>query len=480
MYKSFYIVIKIILKDEVMNKIGLDFPAQPRETILAEVEEQWYMPLLAEKLGRDLAPIKKSNFGQYNMAVNYLTTVVEEAKAVEKVAIYNIDHMAQIRFTGEDVVTLLDRTLPANVKSMKIGQCKYTILLNEEGGAQDDLIIMRVADKEFILVINAGHDITGKGSDHGHEVEFISDADRILKYKKDSEDILVEDISDALAKIDVQGPYGYKLIKELYGVEVLRNRNKPAKNMQFFTFNEFEYEGYKYYISRTGYTNRWGWELYVPAEVAVEQYKRIITKALELDGLLVGLGGRDENRLSAGNVGLPLMGQEYTPEWTPVNSPLFLAACDLSKEDFVGKEALVKEIEAGCTKKMVLVISEGIAVGRDVYKDGKKIGICTSSINSPNVTLEKRLAIGSKRKSVNSEDGLAAIGLCWLTENPYDVDAEGKDIITIDDKPVTIPVEFFRTDAEGNPKGKPVVGYISADGVTPGTAPRPLKKIQNL
>ncbi len=462
-----------------MSKIGFDFPAQPRKTILSEVEEQWYMPFLAKKLNREMTSMKKSNFGQYDMAVNYLTSVIEEAKAVEKVAVYNIDHMAQIRFSGKDSVALLDRTLPANVASMKIGQCKYTLLLNENGGVQDDLIIMRVTEEEFILVINAGHDLTGKGMDHGQEVEVISDADRILKYKQADEDVVVEDISADLAKIDVQGPYAYKLIKELYGQEVLRNRNNPAKNMGFFTFNEFDYEGNHYYISRTGYTNRWGWELYVPANVAVEQYKRIIEKAVDLGGLLVGLGGRDENRLSAGNVGLPLMGQEYKPEWSPVNAPLFNAAFDLTK-DFVGKDAIMKVINDGCTRKMVLVISEGIVVDRDVYLNGKKVGICTSSINSPNVSQEKREFIGSKRGSVNGQDGVAAIGLCWLDINPFEVDAEGNDILEKDGKAVRIPVEFFKTDKEGNPKGKAVLGYISADGVTPGTAPRPLKKIENL
>lgn len=469
-----------MLEDKEMSKIGFDFPVQPRRTILSDVEEQWYMPFLAKKLNREMTSMKKSNFGQYDMAVNYLTSVIEEAQAVEKVAVYNIDHMGQIRFTGKDSLALLDRTLPANVASMKIGQCKYSLLLNEEGGVQDDLIIMKVAENDHILVINAGHDLTGKGMDHGQEVEVISDADRILKYKKADEEVFVEDISADFAKIDVQGPYSYKVISELFGKEVLRSRSNPEKNMAFFTFNEFEYEGENYFISRTGYTNRWGWELYVPASVAVEQYKRIITKAVECGGLLVGLGGRDENRTSAGDVGLPLMGQEYKPAWSPVNAPLFNAAFDLDKADFLGKDAIMKVINDGCSRKMVLVISEGIAVDRDVYLDGKKIGICTSSINSPNVSQEKREFIGSKRGSVNGEDGMAAIGLCWLKINPFEVDAEGNDVLEKDGKAVRIPVEFFKNDAEGKPKGKAVIGYISADGVTPATSGRPLKKIENL
>ena len=456
-----------------MKKIGYDFPEIPRKTALHNIEE-WYQKLLSERLNRDYSPLKTSNFGEYEMAVNYLTSILEEAKAVERVAIFNIDHMAQIQFTGSNAVSLLDRVLPADVKNMKIGQCKYTLLLTEEGSVLDDLIIMRVNEDNFILVINAGHDITDE------EKNMISDADLIYKYKKEDEVVNITDISDELVKIDIQGPLSFKLIAKLYGEQVLKNRNKPTKNMKFFTFNEFEYEEQKYFISRTGYTNRWGWELYVPVAVAEDQFKRIALEALDLEGLVVGLGGRDENRISAGNFGLPLNGSEYDKDHTPVNAPLFNAAIDMSKDGFVGKQALQADIDSGTDKKMVLFISEGIVTGKEIYKDGKKIGRVTSSINSPNVSKEKREFIGSKRKNVNGEDGTAAIGLGWVDSNPFEIDNDGKDILIYNDKAVRIPVEFIKLDKDGNVKGKAIKGYISGDGVTPATAPRALKNIQNL
>lgn len=455
-----------------MKKIGFDFPKEPRKTALWEAE-QWYQKKLAELLDREYEPIKVSNFGQYHMAVNYITSVLEESLAINKVAVFNIDHMAQIEFSGNDAETLLDRVLPTNVANMKIGQCKYTLLLTEKGTVLDDLIIMKVTDDRFILVINAGHDITDE--EHG----MIADADFINSFKKENEDVAIADISDKLVKIDVQGPLSYKLLASLYGEEVLKNRNKPSKNMKFFTFNEFSYEGYDYILSRTGYTNRWGWEMYVPVEVAEDQFKRIAEKALELGGLVVGLGGRDENRISAGNFGLPLNGSEYDREHTPVNAPLFNAAVDMSKDFFVGKEALQKEIDAGVDKRMALFITEGIVTGREIYKDDKKIGVVTSSINSPNVSQEKREYIGSKRKSVNGETGTCAIGLGWFTHNPFEVDENGNDILADEKGPVRIKVEFYKTK-NGERKGKPILGYISGDGVNPATAPRPLKNIQNL
>ncbi len=451
-----------------MKKIGFDFPKNPPTPLLAETEEKWYLNLLKEKRGIEPKPIKRSNFGQYDMAVNYSTSVLEESKAVNDIAIYNIDHMAQVEFTGKDAGNLLNRVLPANIENMKIGQCKYSVLLTEKGTVIDDLIVMKRSEEDFIIVINAGHDITGKGEDHGEIKEFIADADHIAKYKKDGEDVKIEDISDQVVKIDIQGRFSFKLVKELYGESVMKNRNKPTKNMGYFTFNEFDFEGEHYIISRTGYTSRWGFELYVPQNVAVEQFKRIVEKAVDLGGLLVGLGGRDENRTSAGNVGLPLNGSEYDQQHTFTNAPLFGAAVDMEK-DFVGKPEIQKELEAGCKKQMVLIISEGIVVGRGVYSvDGKRLGTVTSSINSPNVSLEKRQFIGSKRKSVNSEDGTAAIGLAWLYESPYG------------ENPENIPVHFFKEDGEKNPKGKPVLGFICPDGVMEATAPKPLKRIANL
>jgi len=456
-----------------MKNHGFKFPDNSRRTALFD-EEEWYQNLLAERLNRPYEAIKRSNFGEYDMVVNYLTSVLEEAKAIEKIAIFNIDHMAQLQFSGRDAIALLDRVLPTRVGEMKIGQCKYTLLFNENGGVIDDLIIMRLKEDRFILVINAGHDITDE--ERGSK----ADIDHIMDRLKNGEEVTVEDISDKLVKIDIQGPLSYKLVTNLFGAYVIRNRNKPDKNMRFFTFNEFDHEGHHYIISRTGYTNRWGWELYVPVAVAEEQFKRIVVEALDLGGLLVGLGGRDENRISAGNFGLPLNGSEYDPVHTPTNCPLFNAAIDMTKDNFVGKNALQKDINTGINKKMVLIITEGITIGRGIYEDGKRLGAVTSSINSPNVSQEKREFIGSLRKNVNGLEGTAAIGLGWLYQNPFNTDENGSDILIKDEKAVRIRVEFYREDENGNPKGKPVLGYISGDGVTPATAPRPLKHIQDL
>ena len=442
-----------------MTKYGVDYPETSRQTALYHAEE-WYQRLLSERLQRPYEPILRSDFGRYNMAVHYLTSIFEEAKAIEKVAVYNIDHMAQINFYGKDASALLDRVLPINMENMTIGQCKYTLLLNENGTVRDDMIIMKQSPESYILVINAGHDFTGNG--------FVSDADFIMNYLKPGEDVKVKDISDLYVKVDIQGIYSFKLITEIFGADVLKSRSNPEKNMGFFSFNEIEIDKEVYFFSRTGYTNRWGWEIYIPIKQAEEMFKKIVLRALELGGFLVGLGGRDENRISAGNVGLPLMGSEYCGDFTPTNAPLFNAAINMAKDNFVGKSALEKD--KNNTQTLVLIIAEGNIIHNGVYIDGKRVGRVTSSIISPNVPLEKRLHIGSSRKNVNEKDGTAAIALAWLNINPYTSDSN---------EPIRLKVDLYR-EKDGVLTGKPILGYISSDGVNPATASKPLKAIENL
>jgi len=136
----------------------------------------------------------------------------------------------------------------------------------------------------------------------------------------------------------------------------------------------------------------------------------------------------------------------------------------MTKECFIGKEALEKD--KGNDQKMVLIIAEGNVINNGVYIDGKRVGKVTSCIISPNVPLEKRLYIGSARKNVNEEDGTAAIALAWLN---YSLPSE----------PTRMKIELFR-EKDGNITGKPVLGYISPDGVSPATAAKPLKAIENL
>ncbi len=142
--------------------------------------------------------------------------------------------------------------------------------------------------------------------------------------------------------------------------------------------------------------------------------------------------------------------------------------------------ALQTAIDNGVTKRMAMFITEGIVSHRGIYLDGVKIGSVTSSINSPNVAMEQRLFIGSKRKNVNEENGSAAIGLGWFYQSPFELDTAGKEITVANDSPVRVKVEFYRENEAGEKTGTPVLGYITAEGISVATAPKPLKNIESL
>jgi len=130
------------------------------------------------------------------------------------------------------------------------------------------------------------------------------------------------------------------------------------------------------------------------------------------------------------------------------------------------------------TKRLNILISEGIAVGRGAYLDGKRVGTVTSSINSPNVSLEQRLAIGSKRQKCERREWKCRDSFVWLYDNLFETDEEGKDITTKDDKPIRIALELFREDKDGNPSGRPVLGYITQEGINEATAHKALRHIE--
>lgn len=174
------------------------------------------------------------------------------------------------------------------------------------------------------------------------------------------------------------------------------------------------------------------------------------------------------------------MGSEYDPKHTPINAPLYEAAVDMGKDFFVGKSALEKVLSVHPRKALLMFFSEGIASHRKVFLGDELLGTVTSSINSPNLSLEQRLALGSSRKNVNAEEGSAAIGMAWLYRNPFEKGPEGKYIAEKDGVPMRLPVQLYRVDEEDKPVGSPLRGYLTMEGVSAATAPKPLKNIENL
>jgi aminomethyltransferase len=310
-------------------------------------------PLYEEhiKAGALIAP-----FAGWEMPIHY-GSIIEETKHTRlHTSIFDIYHMGEFLIRENPSTSSLDRAVTIPVTKMKIGGCKYGFLLNEQGGIIDDLIVYRIKEDEWMIVVNASNEQT--------------DADTI-KSRLSKEAVFINRSSNTM-KLDVQGPSSANVVEKLAG--------RGIRGLKYFGLGEFEFMGGKYIVSRTGYTGELGFEIYMDAEKAVELWKWM----LENEGVKpAGLGARDILRLE---MGYPLYGDELTLNTTPVEAGMekFL---DFSKE-FIGKEALVKQNEAGVNVTLVGIAIEGRRTPRHknvIMAHGRETGIVTSGVFSPHL-----------------------------------------------------------------------------------------------
>jgi len=240
---------------------------------------------------------------------------------------------------------------------MKTGTCKYGFMLNEEGRILDDLIVYRMEQEEWMLVVNAA----------------TTDKDEAHIKKNLSWDADFKNMSDTIAKLDLQGPESCNVLKDIIGDKITA--------LSYYSFGDFIIDGEEYLISRTGYTGELGYEIYANSTYADKLWNLFLQ-----DGRVhpAGLGARDTLRLE---MGYPLYGQDLTEEITPLEAGMerFI---DFDK-DFIGKDALLKQKEQGITHDLAGFIITSRRSPRHNYKitsDDKEIGIVTSGSFSPSLS----------------------------------------------------------------------------------------------
>ncbi|NQZ70343.1 MAG: glycine cleavage system protein T, partial [Lentisphaeria bacterium] len=216
-------------------------------------------------------------FGGWNMPVQYDGIIAEHNHTREQVSLFDCSHMGQFRVKGPNAGTELDAILPRCAANQKHGSCRYNFILNESGGVLDDLIVYRLNDDEFYIVVNAG---TCEG-----------DAAWFKQHLKTAEFI---DESASTSKLDIQGPETMAVMKELgFDTELL-----PG----YFKFIETELDGMPLLLSRTGYTGELGFELYFHSDQSEAVWAKIMGCSHVKPA---GLGARDTLRLE---MGYPLYG----------------------------------------------------------------------------------------------------------------------------------------------------------------------------
>jgi len=321
---------------------------------------------------------KMVNFGGWDMPVEYPSSggLIAEHKAVRgSVGVFDVSHMGDIRIrTGKrpsGALAAVQHISMNDASKLAIGQAHYSAMLYPEGTFVDDVIVHRLGEDDFLLVINAG---TRE-----------KDIDWVRENTK-SFDCAVEELSDAYTQLAIQGPRAVDVVQKLTDADLSGIKN--------YWFTHGTVCGLKNtLIARTGYTGEDGFEIYVPSDVATSErvWNQVMEAGRAFGIIPCGLGARNTLQLEAK---MALYGHEISEKINVWEAGLD-RYCKMEKGDFIGRAALERAKAAGLTRTLVGIemIDRGIA--RDEYcccnQAGEKIGVVTSG--SPSPTLCKNIAL---------------------------------------------------------------------------------------
>ncbi|MFV1995351.1 MAG: glycine cleavage system aminomethyltransferase GcvT [Verrucomicrobiales bacterium] len=298
-------------------------------------------------------------FAGWEMPIQYSGVLAEHRAVREAAGIFDISHMGEFFVRGPEAAAWLNGLLCNDLAKLALGQGQYSLMLNEQGGVIDDLIVYRLAEHEFLLVVNAS---------------MLAEDLAWLRAHAQS-GVEIDDRSAAYAALAIQGPESAALFRVLAG----EGEQLPERN----GIGEMASRSGKALVCRTGYTGEDGFELFVPALDGCEWMRRALELGAPLEVLPCGLGARDSLRLE---MGYPLNGADLRPDRTPLQAGLgFFVA--MEKGDFIGRAALVEEKERGLPARLAAIrMDERGPPPRSpypVFGDGLPIGELCSGAFSP-------------------------------------------------------------------------------------------------
>ncbi|MFJ8975250.1 glycine cleavage system aminomethyltransferase GcvT [Streptomyces sp. NPDC102282] len=340
-----------------------------------------------------------TDFAGWDMPLRYASERDEHNAVRTRAGLFDLSHMGEITVTGPQAAAFLSFALVGNIATVGVGRARYTMIVAEDGGILDDLIVYRLADSEYMVVANAGN------------AQLVLDT---LTGRAGGFDAEVRDDRDAYALIAVQGPDSPAVLKSVTDADL--------DGLKYYAGLPGTVAGVPALIARTGYTGEDGFELFVAPEHA-EQLWTALTEAGAPYGLIpCGLSCRDTLRLEAG---MPLYGHELTTALTPFDAGLGRVVKFEKEGDFVGREALTAAAERAETappRKLVGLVAEGRRVPRagfSVVVGGEVVGEVTSGAPSP--TLGKPIAMAYV-DAAHAEPGTEGVGVDIRgTHEPYEV-----------------------------------------------------------
>ena len=323
-----------------------------------------------------------SPFGGFDMPIQY-SGIVDEHQAVRQACgVFDVSHMGEVLITGNDAERYVNHIFTNNVVGIPNGKILYGMMCYEDGGVVDDLLVYKVDDQRFFLVINAAN---------------IDKDWAWIQEQAKGYDVVLEHQSDMYGELAVQGPDSEKVMQEVLGID--------GSDLTFYTFKQIG----NVIVSRTGYTGEDGFEIYATPIYINACWDKLIASGRCKP---CGLGCRDTLRFE---VGLPLYGDELSAEITPIMAGLGIFV-KLDKEEFIGKNALAKQKAEGPAKRIVGIELADKAIPRHGYPvlnmEGEPIGevttgyhtistdksVCMALVDTPYAKLDTELQIQIRKK----------------------------------------------------------------------------------
>ena len=322
-----------------------------------------------------------SPFGGFEMPIQYAGITPEHMAVREKVGIFDVSHMGEVTVKGKDAERYVQHIFTNDIAGAPAGKIYYGMMCYENGGTVDDLLVYKMGENDFFLVINAAN------------------IDKDWAWMQENAkgfDIDLQNRSDFYGQIAVQGPDAEKTVEEVLGL--------PCKELVFYTVKTIG----DVIVSRTGYTGEDGFEIYASHEYIQECWDKLIAAGVQP----CGLGCRDTLRFE---VGLPLYGDELSADITPIMAGLGIFV-KLDKAEFIGKDALAKQKAEGPAQKIVGIELADKAIPRHGYPvlnaEGETIGevttgyhtlstdksVCMALINTQYAKLDTEVQIQIRKK----------------------------------------------------------------------------------
>jgi aminomethyltransferase len=290
-------------------------------------------------------------FAGWDMPVQYAGILEEHKQTRTEASIFDISHMGEFLLEGEGASQALSLVVTHNLATLAPGKCRYGFLLNDRGGVLDDLIVYRLEEEKFMLVVNGA----------------CIDSDFAWIQSRIPSGLTLTNQSFDIAKIDLQGPASFDVL--------MRVMPGDWASLGYFGFRETTFENFKLLVSRTGYTGELGYEFYLPWDKAEILWERLMADAAVRPA---GLGARDTLRLE---VGLPLYGQDLGPDHTPVEAGY--GGMIKSEAEFIGKAGLAEVRE-----RLIGLRIDGRRSARHhdaVYVGDEMVGTVTSGSIAPSL-----------------------------------------------------------------------------------------------